>query len=339
MIPVANPGEPIDPPRPQDDAEHWFTPRDALHFGDLKPFSQSGTPAWPLDLIAVRPGDPDPRNAESADDAPGDRLYRTGYDIADPAFHPFNWDLMVALAEILAMRIERFWRDVDGPSPVAAQLAHVESRLAALDADGDREELENMRASLGELVDATEAATARNRDARIRAEEIITIIRDSAHKTPFSASDAAAVMEAIRAIRWTKIHRRPDPENRPGAEQIESQTLTLTQHHPDAPLWAHDYHSVWFDRARRAYVADPDALSDSARAIVEPWCRELAARDVGSIGTPPGAHPETHSTLLDLPSSALMEWVFGNTNRLTLVLRKADLVMGRFDRPLTQFDT
>ena len=343
MIAVADPGEPIDPPRPQDDAEHWFTPRGALHFGDLKPFSQPGIPAWPVDLVAVRPGDADPRDAETADEPPGDRFYRTGYDIADPAFHPFDWDLMVALAEILAMRIERFWRDVDSASPIAAQLAHVEHRLATLDAGGgdpmDRGELENMRASLGELVDATEAAAATNRDARARAEEIIAIIRDSARKAAFSRSDAAAVMEAIRAIRWTKVHRGPDPEGRPGAERIESQTLALTQHHPDAPLWVHDYHNVWFDRARRTYAADPDALSDAARAVVEPWCRELAARDVGSIGNPPDAHFETHATLIDLPSSALMGWAFGDADRLALVLRKADLAMGRFDRPLAQFGT
>jgi len=340
IIPVTDPGEPIGPPRAQDDAEQWFTPRDALHFGDLKPFCGSGIPAWPVDLIAVRPGDSVPVEAGTTNDAPGDRLYRTGFDIADPAFHPFDWDLMVALAEILAMRIERFWRDVDGPSPLATQVAHVESRLAALDAGGNdpaaREELENMRASLGELVDATDAAAAINRDARIRAEEIIAIIRDSAHKAAFSTGDAAAVMEAIRAIRWTKIHRHPDPEGRPGAERIESQTLALTQHHPDAPLWAHDYFSVWFDHARRAYTTDPDALSDAARAIIDPWCRELAAHEAGSIGNPPDTHPDANATLLDLPSSTLMGWVFGNEHRLVLALRKADLAMGRFDRPVAQ---
>lgn len=340
IVTVANPGEPNDPPHMQDDADHWFTPRGALHFGDLKPFRRPGLPAWPVDLVAVRPGDDDPRDTAIPDDRPGDRLYRTGFDIADPAFHPFDWNVMAALADILAMRIERFWRDVEGPSPIEVQVANVERRIAALDAGGDdpmdREALDNMRASLAELVEATDAAAAMNRDARLRAEEIVTIVRDSAHKAAFSVGDAAAVMGALRAIRWTKVHRGADPEGRPGAEQVAVQTLALTEHHPDAPLWVHDYHSVWFDHARRAYAADPSALSDAARAIVEPWCRELAAREIGSIGHVQDQGEAAHATLLELPSSELIGWLFGDADRFRATLRKADLAMGRFDRPVVQ---
>lgn len=342
IVTVTDPGEPNDPPHMQDDAEHWFTPRGALYFGDLKPFRRSGFPAWPIDLVAIRSGDADPPGAEAANHDTSDHLYRTGYDIADPAFHPFDWDLMAALAEILAMRVERFWRDVDGPSPIEVQVANVERRIAALDVGGDdpldRDALGNMRASLGELVEATDAATAMNRDARVRAEEIVAIIRDSAHKAAFSASDAAAVMGALRAIRWTKVHRGPDPEGRPGAEQIAVQTLALTEHHPDAPLWVHDYHSVWFDHARRAYAADPATLSAEARAVVEPWCRELAAREMGQIGDVHDDAGAMHATLIELPSSALIGWAFGDAGRFRVALRKADLAMGRFDRPVVQPD-
>lgn len=342
IVTVTDPAEPSDPPYMLDDAEYWFTPRGALHFGDLEPFRQPGFPAWPIDLVAVRSGDADPLDAEAANHDTGDRLYRAGYDIADPAFHPFDWDLMAALAEILAMRVERFWRDVDGPSPIEVQVASVERRIAALDAGGDdpvgRDTLDNMRASLSELVEATDAAAEMNRDARARAEEIVTIVRDSAHKAAFSASDAAAVMGALRAIRWTKVHRSPDPEGRPGAERIAVQTLALTEHHPDAPLWVHDYHSVWFDHARRAYAADPATLSAEARSVVEPWCRELAAREMGHIGDAHDDAGDTHATLIDLPSSALIGWAFGDAGRFRVALRKADLAMGRFDRPVVQPD-
>ena len=345
IVPVADPGAPGEPPRPQDDAEHWFTPRGALHFGDLKPFSQPGVPLWPVDLVAVRPGDTAPSAGTGDEGGPIHRLYRDGYDIADRAFHPFDWELMVALTEILAMRIERFWRDVDGASPIAVQAANVERRLATLDTGGDdpldREELENMHGSLVELVAATEAAAAANCDARVRAEEIVAIVRDSAHKTPFSPTDAAAVIDALRMIRWTKVHRRPGPEGRIGAERIESLSLALTEHHPDAPLWVHDYLSVWFDRARHAYAADPDALPADTRALLDTWCRELAARETGHIGPAPlgtrhDYDEDMHATLLELPSSELMGWSFGDADRLALMLRKADLAAGRFDRPIVQ---
>ncbi|MGQ2931817.1 MAG: hypothetical protein ACT6Q3_15190, partial [Sphingopyxis sp.] len=195
---------------------------------------------------------------------------------------------MTAMVEILAMRIERFWKDVEGPSPIDTQLASVERRLAKHDAgDKDalgREGLVNMQASLQDLHDAAAAARAANYVARIRAEEIIGIVRDSAPRMDFSASDAAAVMDALHAIRWTKVNRKPDPDGRPGAERIESLEIPLTTHHPDAPLWVHDYLSIWFDHAKHAYAANPDTLSDAARTVFEPWARDLAAREMASIG-------------------------------------------------------
>ncbi|WP_432769119.1 MAG: DUF1963 domain-containing protein [Sphingopyxis sp.] len=339
LVPVFAPGEPMAPPRAYDDAELWFTPRDALRTGDLKPFAYPGLPQWPLDLIEVRPGDADPADSEAADEAA--EPDRHGYDIAAPEWHPFDWDLMLALAEILAMRIEHFWRDVDGPSPAAVQHAHVERRLADLDAGGvdpdDRETLENMRLSLGELIEASEAAAATNRAARTRAEEIIAIVRDSARRSEFSADDAAAVMEALHAVRWTRVNRQPDPEGRPGRERIESLTLPLTEHHPRAPLWVHDYRSVWFDRARHAYAAEPDALPAAARAQLESQFTARVAADVASIGHLPteyvhGFDEEAEATILELPSSDLVGWRFGDGHHLVVTLRKADIAAGRWDK-------
>lgn len=355
ILHVPDGGDATDPPHALGHPDGWFAPHGGLRFGDLMPFARAAFPEWPIDLVAVRPGTPDPRGAEEEADedgaeSHGSRLYRTGYDIADPAFHPFDWPTMTAMVEILATRIERFWREVEGgPSPIDAQLANLDRRLAALDdEDGeseddpaDRERLENQHDALTELARASEAAAATNRAARSRAEEIIAIVRESATRMTYSATDAAAVMDALHAIHWTKVNRKADPAERPGAELIESLDLPLTTHHRDAPLWVHDYQSIWFDRAKHAYAANPAALSDAARALFEPYARDLAAREMGSIGHVPFRYvheydEESHATLLELPSSGLMSWMFGDVDHLVLTLRKADLAAGRFDRPLVQ---
>lgn len=353
VVPVAEDGDAIDPPFPPGEDGSFFAPAGGLRFGDLMPFARHAFPEWPVDLVAVRPGDPDPRGEEGEggeseggeDEGIAQRLDRSGYDIADAGFHPFDWDMMRAMVDILAMRIERLWRDVDGAAPIDTQLASVERRLAKHDAgDKDalgREGLVAMRETLEALHAATAAARTANQDARARAEEIVAVVRDSADRLPFTASDAAAVMAALRAIRWTKVNRKPDPEGRPGAERIESLDLALTEHHPDAPLWVHDYLSIWFDHAKHAYAAAPDALSDAARARFEPWARDLAAREMPSIGHIPFRYvhdydEESHATLLELPSSGLMSWTFGDADHLVLTIRKADLATGRWDRPLVQ---
>ena len=351
VVHVHEAGDPVDAPDPFDFGGTFFAPAGGMRFGDLMPFARHGFPEWPVDLVAVRRGDDDPRidgEGESDDDRVSRRLYRGGYDLADPAFHPFCWDSMTAMVEILAMRIERFFvvpGTGSGPSPIDTQLASVERRLAKHDAGEKdplgREGLVHMRASLQELHDAAEAARETNQQARDRAEEIIAIVRDSASHMTFSPNDAAAVMDALHAIRWIKVNRKPDPEGRPGAERIESLTIPLTQHHPDAPLWAHDYLNIWFDHAKHAYAANPDSLSDAARSVLEPWLRDLAAREMPGIGHIPLRYvhdfdEETHATLLELPSSGLMSWIFGDVDHLVLTLRKADLAAGRWDRPLVQ---
>jgi len=346
VVPVAQPGDPVGPPRPIDDPDSFFAPHGGLRFGDLMPFTRRAFPEWPVDLVVVRSGDPDPRDTEGADDGPGHRLYRTGYDIADPAWHPFDWDSMAAMAEILDMRIARFWREPgDAPSPIEVQRANVERRLAAPDAaDGepvDRALLENQYAALTELVEASRAAAEMNREALSNAQEIIAIVRESARKDDFSPAAAAAVMGALQTIRWAKVNRKPDPEGRPGAERIETLVLPLTEHRVDAPLWAHDYHAIWFDHAKHAYAAGSDRLSPEALAVLEPYCRELAAREMGGIGHVPFAYvhdydEDADATLLELPSSGLMSWMFGDVDHLVLTIRKPDLAIGRFDRPRVQ---
>ncbi|HMP44991.1 MAG TPA: DUF1963 domain-containing protein [Sphingopyxis sp.] len=341
VVHVTEAGEPLDPPYPIDANDSFFAPSGGLRFGDLIPFARHAFPEWPVDLVAVRPGDADPRGA-GAEDAPGHRLYRTGYDLADPAWHPFDWDLMLAMTEILAMRIERHWREVEGPSPIDTQLAAVERHLGEAGLDpAERERLTNQRTALTELAAAAEAARATNREAQARAEEIIAIVRDSAHRLPFSAADAGAVMAALRAIRWTKVLRKADPEGRPGAERIEGLTLPLTQHHPDAALWAHDYQRIWFDHAKHVYAADPGALPEAARTVFEPWARDLAAREMAGIGHTPFRYvhdydADSHAVLIELPTSGLMSWMFGDADHLLLTMRKADLAAGRWDRPQIQ---
>ncbi|NIJ38996.1 hypothetical protein FHR22_003730 [Sphingopyxis panaciterrae] len=346
VVHIAQPGDPVGPPRPLDDPDSFFAPHGGLRFGDLLPFTRRAFPLWPVDLVAVRPGDPDPRDAEAGDDGPDHRLYRAGYDVADKAWHPFDWDSMTAMAEILDMRITRFWREPgDGPSPIEVQLANVERRLATSDdAEGEpaaRALLENQHAALTELVAASRAAAETNRVALSNAQEIIAIVRESAGRDEFSPAAAAAVMGALQTIRWMKVNRKPDPGGRPGAERIETLTLSLTEHHPDAPLWVHDYHAVWFDHAKHAYAAGSDALPAEALAVLEPYCRELANREMAGIGHVPFAYVHqfdagSDATMIELPSSGLMSWMFGDADHLVLTMRKADLAAGRLDRPVAQ---
>lgn len=302
-------GMPVAAPFTLNDPEGWFGPQGRLALGDLTSFAVRAFPEWPVDLVSVRPDDADPRS-EADPDETGGALYARGYDIADPAFHPFDWGSMTAMVALLEIRLDRLLTEAASPPGASA-----------------------------EDVNETEARTAINREARARAEEIIAIVHDSATRDAFSASDATAVMAGLHAIHWAKAIRTVDPET--GAEMVETITLPLTTHRADADLWVHDYQTILFDRAKHAWCADPDNLSASARAFYEPWWRELADREMAAMGHEPFRHihdydEEREAVLLELPTSGLMSRKFGEGDNLVVTIDKADLAIGDFSKVRAQ---
>ncbi|MBB6426743.1 DUF1963 domain-containing protein [Sphingopyxis sp. JAI128] len=294
------------PSVPLDESAGWFGPYPADRSPDeLACFAVRAFPEWPINLVAVRPGDADPRDADTTD-AAGDGLFERGYDIADPAFHPFDWGSMTAMVALLEMRLDRL---ETGAAPVAGEegaIAEAEHRAAI------------------------------NREARARAEEIIAIVHDSAARDAFAPGDATAVMSALHAIRWAKAAHSVDPET--GAARVETITLPLTTHRPDADLWVHDYRAILFDRAKHAWCTNPNSLSAPARAFFEPRWRDLAAREMASMGGAPSLTADGHeaghdAVLIDLPTSRLMSRRFGTGGHLVVTIDRAALAAGDFSAP------
>lgn len=294
-------GPPRDPPRPAGPA--YFRAYDA-HSADLAPLVVRAFPEWPVDLVTVRPGDADPEQAD-VDDA--EAMLAADYDTGDPAFHPFDWPSMLALADLL------------------------EGRIAALPVDGAPPEDAN-----DELVQAVEDAAETNREAVLRTREIIGIIRESAAQdSAFSPTDATAVMAALHAIRWTSVATETDPES--GEDMVEAVTLPLTRHYPAADLWVGDWRAVLFDHLKHAWCANPDHISVPARAFFEPVWEAMAIREMASMGNFPshsavGFDDERDTVMIELPSSGLMSRNAGDGDNLVVAIRKTDFAAMDFSR-------
>ena len=269
----------------------------ALHLPEVGP--PRAFPEWAVDVRG--PEAPDtPAGVDAADAF----FAATGYDLADPAFHPFDWPTMTALAALLAARLPAL--ETGTPPPPDAS---------------------------DELTEALADAAATNRDAAERAREILAIIDESAGQDGFSASDATAVMTALHAIHWSRVVVESDPES--GEDRTETITLPLTRHHPDADLWVSDYRALLFDHARHRWCADPDSLSAPARALFEPVWAALAAAEAPLVGGQPrhyapGFDEERDAMLVELPASALTGIAPAQGASLILAIRKADLAVGNF---------
>lgn len=293
-------GVPHDPPHPPGPA--YFRPW-GLASATLAPLAVRAFPEWPVDAVTAEAS----VATAGTDRAAIEALFAADYDIGDPAFHPFDWPTMLAMADILESHVMA--APTDGAAPPDAN---------------------------DELAEAIADAAASNREAQAKLAEIIAIIHESA--TPgasFAPSDATAVMAALHAIRWTGVTATSNPES--GEDQVETLTLPLTRRRPDSDLWVDDFRLVLFDHAKHAWSANPDRLSAPARAFFEPVWQAMAADETALVGGfpsrhAPGFNDEFDVVILELPASALLGLAHRDGGHLVLAMRKADLASGDFTK-------
>lgn len=287
-------GPPRDAPRPVGPA--YFHPL-GLDSVALRALAIQAIPEWAVDVVTGAV------NSEEEDSAAV--LVAADYDIGDPAFHPFDWASMLAMAQIL------------------------EDRIMALPTDGVAPDDAN-----DELAEAIADAAEANREAVQRTAEIVAIIRESAAAdTGFSPTDATAVMAALHAVRWTQVTARADPES--GVDEVETLALPLTRRRPDGDLWVEAWRHLLFDHAKHAWCADPGRLSAPTRAFFEPLWQSMAADGLASMGHFPAIHAtgfdeERDAVLLELPPSRLLGLAPRGGGPVVFAIRKTDLAAGDF---------
>ena len=124
--------------------------------------------------------------------------------------------------------------------------------------------------------------------------------------------------------------RNPGPR-----DAFEPRVLPITVHHPDAGLFAWGYHVLLFDMARHAYARDIASLPAATRALYEPLWHDLGTKSAPQLGGFPRTHvsafaPETDVIVLEVPSSQLMGWQFGDVDDLVLLMTREEIASGRF---------
>jgi hypothetical protein len=111
--------------------------------------------------------------------------------------------------------------------------------------------------------------------------------------------------------------------------------LPLTVHDPDAALWVHEFETLRFDWAKHAYCRSPASLPAPVRRHFEGLWRALAPHEMAGMGHVPFNYVHAFEadgdvTLIELPSSDLLSWMFGDVDNLVVTMKKTDLAAGNF---------
>jgi hypothetical protein len=97
----------------------------------------------------------------------------------------------------------------------------------------------------------------------------------------------------------------------------------------------HDFETLRFDWAKHAYCRSPASLPADVRACFEELWRDFAAHEMAGMGHVPFKYvhefdADSDITLIELPSSGLMSWMFGDVDNLVLSMKQTDLAAGNF---------
>lgn len=147
-----------------------------------------------------------------------------------------------------------------------------------------------------------------------------------AASVPFSGAVIDLILTEMRSM----VAASP-----PAAEGAAPAERPFTTHDPAAPGWPRDYVLYLQERTKHIYVEDPQGPPPDFLADCEAFWKELAGEGVASMGHLPWARPrdfdENHDiTLLELPSSDLMNWRFGSGKNLVLTMKTAHLASSKF---------
>ncbi|MDO9417292.1 DUF1963 domain-containing protein [Pararhizobium sp.] len=315
---------------PEPVAYSWFDP--------LRPELLSGMhilapPRWPVDLVAAGSDQAGPHRTAKARSAAISARHDAGYDLAAPENQPFDWPSVLSMLQMMETRLAASLART--PDVISRHRDRLECLLRDLPATkASRSAFQKEADFLAVLIKASEEARAMLEHAVVRAGEIAALGRDLAVRVPFSPGALAPVMEGLQAIELMTMRR---PAAQAGASLLETGTIPLTVHSPLSNLWVNDFDSVRRDSAKRAYCTAPEALPLPVRLNLEALWRDEADHEVAVMGGDRDASPDSDVTLLELPYSNLMGWMFGHVENLSFTIKRSDLAAGTFDNVTAQF--
>lgn len=263
-------------------------------------------------------------------------------NFAEPALYPVDEFATLAMLDTITDDFTRLHatRYADAEQIIATGRNTVEtlrrSLASVLEAEEpDQDKAETLRQELSQaeaLHNAWVAEVETNSAAEAHLRELAEAVRAHATRNGLKPAEIAQIVQGLSEVpvAW-----------RSRSGEVGNETITLSER-PITEVSPGDLHpgssmvAVATEHAKHAYSRRPEVLSDQQRAFWEQRFVRDAARPLGKIGGLPVGHvddfdPQTEALVLELESSNLVGWTFGDTDRLVLTLPREALRDGAWD--------
>ncbi len=267
-------------------------------------------PEWPVKLTQHVGELPSPNGWRKgcAPDFP-DPYKDEGLNLADPAHHPFS----EATLEILISGASRAF----------------EERLALM---AQFLETKKLKDDTREALMAMQVEVQNSRTHFLKLADNLALSRQT-----FKRNAVAPHIEAFENLLIGNVFYQRDDEA--GCATIEVSPAKLTASYADNRSgFASGYLRQHLQKAKEVYLEAPEQLPHEVRARIEKIIAYEASYECGGMSHPPKGFIYTshgpaspNEVLLELPTSDLIGWIWGDMYSLVLTIARDDLAKGRFD--------
>lgn len=263
----------------------------------LRPPAVPAFPRWPVELVVVEQGQEEPRRSGR-----GQIIGRLDhFDIMEPRFQPFDWPSLQMMMQLALNGHDRALRSPEHlPEPDGAAL------------------LEKLK-DLGAAVD------------------IMSATLPFTHELAGAVLAEARVLPAFQPRKPSRLNGKNAASPEVSGEPVPSFARAAMPAVHETTGWQVPYVRYLQDRAKHIHSGETAELPAPLLAHCEEVWRGWAMHEMGAIGHLPWGklrnfEEKDEVLLLELPSSRLLNWHFGNATNLVLTIRKEDLALGDFDR-------
>lgn len=283
----------------QADAD-WYWPRLPL---------QPHLPEWPF-MMTGHVGDLPPPSGWRKGKAPNfpDPQDTESRDLSDAAYHPFNEATLEALIDALADYFESKARRID---------VFLKKKLR----DNDRTEFVRFK----ELADRSleQFSSIRN--------ELLPFTQR------FESEPVGELMSQLAALPTYELRYVRDDEDGYAVVDYSQLKLCDKPHPLDGAGWYPAYAYPLYRHSLYAYTRNPETLPAELRRRMETIWQFEAPHERGAMGHAPLGHVYTphgpateNAVLLELPTSNMMGWIWGDTYSIVLFIDRKALARGDF---------
>ncbi|MHC2337205.1 DUF1963 domain-containing protein [Bradyrhizobium sp. USDA 4454] len=313
-----------------------------------------GFPRWPIDIVPVEHGRDDPYREGRGRSQIESQRYDTRHDIVTEQRWPFDWPTAQMMIDGALSAYDGRISSSGLPDFLKPEVL-AKAKQAIIDAEqagAAAEAVADMRINYDErcAMVAVQEFNSSNCAAIVdRLRALKARIDAMAASETFSSGAIGTVLAEMKAMVW--MHKSVPPQYRDGqklsgiqraAEGVQTFALPLTTHDPAAaPSWVYHFETRLLEAAKSAYLRDPTALPAALVADCEEVWRDQAACEMVSMGHVPQGYVHQYDqaedvTLVEIPSSRLIGWQFGDVYNLVITVKKAALSRGDFSEPLVQ---